>query len=277
MSSSPDTEDAPRAGAESAAPTDSAAPSETPAPTETPAPSEAGRRRTTILTVLGVIVVVVFAVVVAIGVQRTPPPPAEAPVAAPATPPVAGPQAPIPGVVLPSGATAYGVTLGRAGAPVAIDVYMDFQCPFCRRFEERSGATLDQMAASGQARVTYHPLSFFDRFSSTNYSTRAAAAAGCAIDARVYPRFQALLFEQQPPEGGDGLTDERIIALGRQAGAGDRFEGCVRDQRYAPWVSALTSHAVDLGVNSTPDLRVNGESIEHTDEALREAVRSASK
>lgn len=269
MSTSPDTEDAPRAGADASPLSD---PSD---------PSDAGRRRTAILTVVGVIMVVAFAVVVAVGVQRTPPRPADAgspapPIAAPATPPIAGPQAPIPGVVLPSGATAYGVTLGRADAPVAIDLYIDFQCPFCRRFEQGSGATLDQLATSGQARVTYHPLSFFDRFSSTRYSSRAAAAAGCAVDAHIFPRFQALLFEQQPPEGGDGLTDERIIALGRRAGAGDRFDACVRDQRYAPWVSTLTAHAVDLGVNSTPDLRVDGQSIEHTDEALRDAVRSAS-
>ncbi len=229
-----------------------------------------------IQTITGVIVVVLFAVVVAIGVQRTPHRPAEAGGPS-AQPPVTGPQAPIPGVVLPAGATAYGMTLGRADAPAAVDLYIDFQCPFCREFELGSGATLDQMIASGQARVTYHPLSFFDRFSSTRYSSRAAAAAGCAIDAHVYPRFQTLLFQQQPPEGGTGLPDDRIIALGRQAGAGEQFERCVHDQRYAPWVTTLTAHAVDLGVNSTPDLRVNGESIEHTDEALRDAVRSASK
>lgn len=237
--------------------------------------SDPGRRRTAILTVVGVFAVLLFAGVVAVGIQRTPPhhPDAGQPST---TPPVAGPPAPIPGVVLPSGATAYGVSLGRSDAPVAIDLYIDFQCPFCREFELGSGATLDQMVASGQARVTYHPLSFFDRFSSTRYSSRAAAAAGCAIEAHVYRRFQTLLFEQQPPEGSVGLPDEQIIALGRQAGAGDQFDGCVRDRRYAPWISTLTAHSTATGINSTPTLQVNGDTIEHTDEALREAVRSAS-
>lgn len=243
------------------------------------AESDARRRRTAILTVIGVVVVLLFAVVVAVGVQRTPAHPAEAarPTSTPTTPPVAGPPAPVPGVVIPSGATAYGVTFGKVDAPVAIDLYIDFQCPFCRQFELGSGATLNQMIATGQARVTYHPLSFFDRFSSTRYSSRAASAAGCAIDAHVYPKFQQLLFEQQPPEGGVGLPDEKIIALGRQAGAGAQFDGCVREQRYAPWVTALTTHATDAGVDSTPDLQVNGDPVDHTDQDLRQAVTSATR
>jgi len=252
VSTSPDTDDAPPAGT-------------------------ATGRRTTILTVVGVFVVLLFAVAVAFGVQRTTHDATGRPSAAPTTGPEAGPVIPPPGLVVPAGATPYGVTLGKADAPVAVDVYIDFQCPYCREFELGSGATLDQMVASGQARVTYHPLSFFDRFSSTRYSSRSAAAAGCAIDARVYPRFQALLFEQQPPEGGDGLPDERIIALGRQAGAGDQFDGCVVGHRYAPWISTVTAQASHVGVDSTPTLQVNGETIDHTDEALREAVQSASK
>ena len=227
-------------------------------------PATDHRRRTAILTVIGVCGVLAFAVVVAVGIQGTPRRPGPAPVAVP------------PGLLVPAGATPYGITLGRPEAPVAIDVYIDFQCPFCREFELGSGATLAQMVAAGQARVTYHPLSFFDRFSSTEYSSRSAAAAGCAIDAGVYPRFQTLLFEQQPPEGGVGLPDERIIALGRQAGAGAQFDGCVRAHRYGPWISTVTAQANNVGVDSTPILQVNGETVEHSDEALREAVRSAS-
>lgn len=226
------------------------------------------------LTVAGVVVVLVFAVVVALGVHSTPPHPDAGPLRA--LPLTAGPQAPIPGVVLPAGASASGITLGKANAPVSIDLYVDFQCPFCQKFEAGSAATLDQMIASGQARVTYHPLSFFDRFSTTRYSSRAAAAAGCAIDAQVYPRFQALLFQEQPPEGGNGLTDQRIIDIGRQAGASDQFGACVRAGRYARWISTVTEQATRAGINSTPMLQVNGETIEHTDEDLRDAVRSAS-
>jgi protein-disulfide isomerase len=242
-----------------------------------PRPPAVAPRRTTVHTVIGAVLVLAFAVTVAVGIHHTPARPADGahPTPWPAAPPVAGPQAPIPGVALPAGATASGIMLGKADARVAIDVYIDFQCPYCRQFELASGPTLDQLVTSGQARVTYHPLSFFDRFSSTRYSSRAAAAAGCAIDARVYPRFQTLMFEQQPPEGGVGLPDDRIIALGRQAGAGDQFDRCVRDRRYAPWVSTITAQATRDGVDSTPDLLVNGEGIEHTDEALRSAVRSA--
>jgi hypothetical protein len=36
--------------------------------------------------------------------------------------------------------------------------------------------------AHGQVSLVYHPLNFLDEASTTNYSTTAAAAAGCAAD-----------------------------------------------------------------------------------------------
>ncbi len=181
-------------------------------------------------------------------------------------------------VVVPPNATAQGVVVGQPDAPVRIDLYVDFQCPACRQFEQRVGPTIDELVKSGTAKVAYHPVAFLDRFSSTRYSSRAAAASGCAAAAGVFPRFAELLFAHQPPEGGDGLSDQRLIELGRQAGAtGEDFATCVRQERYAGWVAHITETASRRGVNATPTVLVNGEQLPRlTAQALREAVAQAS-
>jgi protein-disulfide isomerase len=134
------------------------------------------------------------------------------------------------------------------------------------------GTTIDELVASGQARVVYHPVAYLNRFSSTQYSSRSSAAAGCAADAGVLPRFAQLLYANQPPEGGDGLPEEQLVALGTQAGAGAGFATCVQDGRYADWTRSVTDAASQAGVTGTPTVLVNGREVEHTAEALRTAV-----
>jgi protein-disulfide isomerase len=173
---------------------------------------------------------------------------------------------------LPAGATAAGVTVGDPDAPATIDLYLDFQCPACAQYEAQAGATIDELVASGQAKVVYHPVAYLNRFSSTQYSSRSSAAAGCAADAGVLPRFAQLLYAGQPPEGGDGLPDEQLVALGTQAGAGAEFATCVQEGRYADWTRSVTDAASQAGVTATPTVLVNGQEVDRTADALRAAV-----
>jgi protein-disulfide isomerase len=85
-------------------------------------------------------------------------------------------------------------------------------------------------------------------------------------------RFAQLLYAGQPPEGGDGLPDEQLVALGTQAGAGAGFATCVQDGRYAGWSRSVTDAASRAGVTATPTVLVNGKEVERSAEALRAAV-----
>lgn len=217
-----------------------------------------GRRGPSTWVIVAVVVLVVFAGAVGFGVYRA--------------------QHPGTGnLAIPRGATATGVPVGQPTAPATIDIYLDFQCPVCRAYEEQSGPTIDQFVAAGTARVIYHPVAFLDRFSTTQYSTRSSAASGCAQDAGVFPQYLKLLYANQPPENSPGLTNAQLIALGQQAGAGGDFAQCVNDQRYAPWTQNVTDDASRAGVNATPTVKVNGHEIERTDAALRQAVQAAAK
>jgi protein-disulfide isomerase len=94
------------------------------------------------------------------------------------------------------------VTAGQPTAPVTIDVYEDFLCPYCERFETRNAADLTAALNEGKAKVNYHALNILDaRTTPPGYSTLAANAALCAVPAGIWPAYHQRLFADQPAEG----------------------------------------------------------------------------
>jgi protein-disulfide isomerase len=154
-------------------------------------------------------------------------------------------------------AAADGIVVGDG--PALIDAYEDFLCPFCRMFEEQTGATLRQLAVEHVASVVYHPLAFLDGASTSQYSSRASSASGCAADAGRFADFHDILYLNQPPEGSAGLSDDLLIELGVGLGIDDpAFPRCVAGHAYFPWTAYVTARAIARGVAGTPTVFVNG-------------------
>ncbi|AKC39561.1 protein-disulfide isomerase [Mycolicibacterium phlei] len=117
-----------------------------------------------------------------------------------------------------------GVTVGGAGDVAAgITVFVDFQCPFCQRFEADYGEEITKYVTEGRLQVTYRPVSFLDPISASgDYSSRASAAlflidrAGAA-DA-VILGFIGEMFRRQPVEGVGNLTNLQISEIAAGAG-----------------------------------------------------------
>jgi protein-disulfide isomerase len=165
---------------------------------------------------------------------------------------------PVPGQI-PAGATAAGDGIVMGAGPVVVEAYIDFLCPYCRQFELSAGASLAALADDGRISLVYHPMSFLDEASTTRYSSRAAAAAGCASDGGRFRQYTEVLFRQQPPEGGPGLPDEELIGLGTSVGLDPAvFGSCVRDGRYLDWPPYVTAMAVAAGIGSTPTVLIDG-------------------
>lgn len=219
------------------------------APTKNPLTAKQGPSQATII---GIIVVIAFGALVGLGVYWN--------------------NAPR-DVVVPPNATAAGVPTGNSAAPNKISVYLDFQCPMCAQFEALSGPTLAELRDSGQAEVTYHPIAILDRASPDQYSSRSAAASGCAAEAGVFPQFEKLLYENQPAEGGPGLPDEQLAQFAQQAGAGPEVGQCIEEERYEPWAQGVTQQAFEAGAQSTPTVMVNGQKVENpTPDGIRQAL-----
>ena len=147
--------------------------------------------------------------------------------------------------------------------PVDVQVFEDFLCPSCTAVHAESGAYLAEQVAAGAISVTYQPFTFLLEASTDEYAQRAANAAVCvADDAGVvaYAAMHDLLLQNQPAEGGPGLTDEQLLGLAEQAGAGDIAE-CVEERTFAPWVERALEVGRAADVTTTPTVRINGMNI----------------
>ncbi|MBM7365753.1 DsbA family protein [Gordonia hydrophobica] len=153
---------------------------------------------------------------------------------------------------------------------VVVTVIEDMACPACRAFESAYGSTLDQIASLPGAAVEYRIISFLDRMSDDEYSSRAANASYCvwnrpggdADRQDVWLAFQSSAFRSQPAEGGPGLPDEKLISLAKAAGADDVAD-CITAGRYRDAVRAASSTTTsDPSFEGTPTVLVNGEKVD---------------
>jgi protein-disulfide isomerase len=151
-----------------------------------------------------------------------------------------------------------------------LDTYVDFMCPVCGAFETTYGPSIEGLVDDGTITLNVHPISILDRLSSgTDYSTRAANAMYVVADKHpelALPFLQAM-FESQPAENTEGLTDEQIIAIAEEVGATDVADG-ITDGTYAQFVKYITEKTpVQPGQQgiSTPTIAIDGEVISNSE------------
>ncbi|HEY8472579.1 MAG TPA: thioredoxin domain-containing protein [Natronosporangium sp.] len=160
----------------------------------------------------------------------------------------------------PTVTTADGLGLPVGDGPVLVEVYLDFLCPACKQFHDAARPVLDSYLEQGTITLVYRPIAILDRLTSTEFSTRAAAAAGCAAGRGAIDEFVAAMLASQPPEGSAGLSDAEIVQVAAGAGVTQPgFGECVRAGTYRDWVARATDAAADRGVTGTPTVFVNGE------------------
>lgn len=165
--------------------------------------------------------------------------------------------------------------INRANGPADIRLYVDYRCPHCASFEEANGDTLEDLVESGAATLELVPLTFLDRASEgTRYSSRAAAAVACVVNAQpndAWDAHTALLdLDVQPQGSGPGLNNTELLAVIDDAigGANAEVRDCVTTERFVSFASALSvwvfgnpvPNAVDpqQQVQGTPLVLVNG-------------------
>lgn len=148
-----------------------------------------------------------------------------------------------------------------------VSVFIDFQCPACKAFEDQFGAALQEKAANGDITLEHHPIAILDRFSQgTEYSSRSAAAAFCVAesDADLYFDYAKVLFENQPAENTSGLTTEQLADFATQVGADEDTVSCITDETYRKFGAA---QAKSNEIQGTPTVEIDGERLDLQNQA----------
>jgi protein-disulfide isomerase len=162
-------------------------------------------------------------------------------------------------------ALADGRTMGKADAPVTLEIWSDFQCPACGQYAEVVEPELiAKYVTPGVLRIVHKDAAFQGARVGAAYdeSVEAAAGARCAAEQGRYWPFHDWLFANQSGENKGAFADARLRAMATSAGLDvTAWDACraTGDQQRA--VRAETQGSQALGVNATPTLILNGETI----------------
>ncbi len=151
--------------------------------------------------------------------------------------------------------------------PVVVEMYEDFQCPACQALESAYGTQLQELVASGDITIKYHPFSFLDERggSPNDYSKRSTNAAICVFEeygAESYKTFHDFLYANQPTEGSPGPEDEELTASADSLG----FTGlgdCISDETYFDRIQKAKEAGGERGVTGTPTIFIDDEKVEN--------------
>lgn len=139
-----------------------------------------------------------------------------------------------------------------------IEIYEDFQCPACARFESIVGEYVEDLINTKKAKVAYHPLSFLGP-----ESQLAANAAGCAADEGQFIQFHKLLYANQPRENSGAWSASYFTTLSLGLGITSKeYEKCVNNNLYKDWVVNVANEGAKRNINSTPTVFINGKEID---------------
>jgi len=162
-------------------------------------------------------------------------------------------------------ALATGRSLGKADAPVTLELWSDFQCPSCGQFAEVvEPALIRDYVTPGALRIVHHDAAFQGKRAGSAYdeSVEAGAGARCAADQDRYWPFHDWLFANQSGENLGAFADARLRAIATSAGLDvAAWDACRATGAQQAAVRAETQQGVAKGVNATPTMYLNGESI----------------
>jgi protein-disulfide isomerase len=155
-----------------------------------------------------------------------------------------------------------GLTLGEDNAPVTVEMYSDFQCPFCKQSDSIVVPQLiNQYVVTGKVKYTYRSFSFLGK-----ESIDAAQSAYCANEQGKFWEYKEALFANQKSENSGGYNQARLLAIGKYTGLDmNQFTTCVQSNKYAAQVQKDNQTAEARKVQGTPTFFLNGKMLSNDD------------
>lgn len=147
--------------------------------------------------------------------------------------------------------------IGDPAAPVTIDEYSDYLCPFCgRHFQESYPLLLDEYVATGKVRLIFHdfPIPALHPTAPTGHQAALCVAEQSA--ARFWAMHDALFARQSE---WNTLPDpaEFVRQVAVEAGADPvRYAECMTAERTQAEVEAGIEAGRELGFDGTPSFRL---------------------
>lgn len=154
-----------------------------------------------------------------------------------------------------------GTVMGNPDAPVTVQAWEDFLCPACRQWTTTVEPQLiDDYIKSGDVKLEFHQFPLSGHAPGSNMG---AMASLCANDQGAFWTYHSRLFMAQD-QGQAGYTIDALTRYADELGLDSReLLQCMSSQKYRDEVAASASEAIQLGLNATPSILVNGQLMEN--------------
>jgi len=140
--------------------------------------------------------------------------------------------------------------LGDASSPVTIVEFGDYQCPFCKRWNENTKpAIVQNMIETGKASLIYVDFPIIGPDSITIH-----AGSYCAAEQGLYWEYHDFAYANQGHENDGWANSEnlKLLASGIDGLDTDSFDECLDSKKYEQRVNDNKKIASDAGARSTP-------------------------
>lgn len=159
--------------------------------------------------------------------------------------------------------------MGDPNAPIRIEEFSDFQCPYCERFHEQTEPLLRQYYIdTGKVLFVYRSMGNWvsgNLGGANTESQDAASAAYCAGEQNKFWDMHALLFANVIGENVGSFSDKRIALIAEKVDGLDidQFNSCYDSGKYEDRVQQDFTDGQNAGVTGTPSFVItytlNGE------------------
>jgi len=171
--------------------------------------------------------------------------------------------------------------MGPTDGPV-ITYYGNWKCPYCAQF---STGFLEDIVSEyvepGDVAVEYRALTYINGSPFLGPDAPRASRAGLAVwntDPSSYWRYHELVMANQPPESQQWATTEKLMRFVSEAGVSDTetVRSDIESESYSEALEATTPAANEVGISSTPALRIGDEIVNplQDEQRVRELIEA---
>lgn len=165
--------------------------------------------------------------------------------------------------------------MGNADANVTVVEFGDYQCPYCRQFDQNTFPQLkENYIDTGEVKFYYVNFAFLGPG-----STQAAAASECVYDqtgnSENFWNFHKAVFDNQGSENSGWVTTDFMMEIARNNTEGldyGSLRQCIAQQETIDEVNSDVSMGRSNGVSSTPSIYVNGQKVPNQYSSIRAAI-----
>jgi len=160
-------------------------------------------------------------------------------------------------------------SMGDANAPIQIEEFSDYQCPYCKNFFTTTESSLEEnFVKTGKIYFTYRSAGNWVSSNLGGVNTEsqdAAAAAYCAADqGKFWDMHDALFSNNRDVENQGSFSDKRLTAIAESVGLDiTAYQSCYDKGKYKDQVKKDFDDATEANINGTPfflmTYKVNGE------------------